>query len=151
MERKPLSKRLRFEVFKRDLFACQYCGQKPPAVVLEVDHIVPVVEGGSSDEHNLITACFDCNRGKAAGNLVASPIDVGGRRLLLQERLEQTEAYEALLSEERAILDEGVDRIIEIYELAFPGWTVADRVRPSIRRFLEICLSGLHIQRQGLA
>jgi len=25
-ERKPISKRVRFEVFKRDLFRCAYCG-----------------------------------------------------------------------------------------------------------------------------
>ncbi len=29
-----ISKRLRFEVFKRDGFVCQYCGNHPPAVVL---------------------------------------------------------------------------------------------------------------------
>jgi hypothetical protein len=28
--RKPLSKRTRFEVFKRDSFTCQYCGRRPP-------------------------------------------------------------------------------------------------------------------------
>ena len=37
-ERKPLSKKIRFEVFKRDAFTCQYCGQMAPDVLLEVDH-----------------------------------------------------------------------------------------------------------------
>jgi len=36
-KRKPLSKKLRFEVFKRDSFACQYCGAKAPDVLLEVE------------------------------------------------------------------------------------------------------------------
>lgn len=60
-----LSKRTRFEVFKRDGFTCQYCGQTPPTVILEVDHINPRANGGTDVVINLITACFDCNRGKA--------------------------------------------------------------------------------------
>ncbi len=34
-ERKPLSKKMRFDVFKRDGFQCQYCGAMPPNIVLE--------------------------------------------------------------------------------------------------------------------
>lgn len=64
VERKPLSKKIRFEVFKRDSFTCQYCGQKAPDVILEVDHITPVSKGGKNEILNLVTSCFDCNRGK---------------------------------------------------------------------------------------
>lgn len=63
-ERKSIGKKLRFEVFKRDKFTCQYCGRMSPDVVLEVDHIKPVAEGGNNDIINLITSCRDCNRGK---------------------------------------------------------------------------------------
>ena len=63
-KRKNLAKSVRFEVFKRDSFKCQYCGKSAPDVVLEVDHIIPVSKGGDNDISNLITACFDCNRGK---------------------------------------------------------------------------------------
>lgn len=48
-KRVPISKALRFEVFKRDSFTCQYCGRSAPEVVLEVDHIVPVSKGGTND------------------------------------------------------------------------------------------------------
>lgn len=65
-QRKSLSKKIRFEVFKRDSFTCQYCGSKAPDVILEVDHITPVKEGGSNDIMNLVTSCFNCNRGKSA-------------------------------------------------------------------------------------
>lgn len=68
-ERKPISKKLRFEVFKRDSFTCQYCGRMAPDVVLEVDHIIPVKEGGKNDILNLVTACKDCNSGKGARKL----------------------------------------------------------------------------------
>lgn len=66
MKRKATSKRLRFEVFKRDGFLCRYCGKQPPEVVLEIDHIEPVVDGGVTEELNLVTACAACNGGKAA-------------------------------------------------------------------------------------
>lgn len=62
----PIGKTLRFEIFARDSFTCQYCGIRPPDVVLEVDHIHPVSKGGSDDSINLTTACFECNRGKRA-------------------------------------------------------------------------------------
>jgi hypothetical protein len=63
-KRKTISKKIRFEVFKRDSFTCQYCGRMAPDVVLEVDHINPVARGGDNDIMNLLTSCFDCNRGK---------------------------------------------------------------------------------------
>ncbi len=59
------SNRLRFEVFKRDSFRCKYCGRTSEEVPLEVDHIVPRIKGGKSEIDNLVTACRDCNRGKA--------------------------------------------------------------------------------------
>jgi len=64
--RQGLSKRTRFEVFKRDQFKCQYCGVGAPDVLLVVDHIRAVVDGGGNDLLNLITACVSCNAGKAA-------------------------------------------------------------------------------------
>lgn len=64
-ERKPVSKRTRFEVFKRDKFSCQYCGKSSPDVVLHIDHIKPVSLGGKNTITNLVTACQDCNLGKS--------------------------------------------------------------------------------------
>lgn len=64
MARKPVSMKLRFQVFMRDEFQCRYCGNSPPHVIVEVDHIVPVTGGGSDDIDNLVTACTDCNSGK---------------------------------------------------------------------------------------
>ena len=68
-ERKGITKSTRFEVFKRDKFKCQYCGRTAPDVILEVDHILPVAEGGGNDLFNLITSCRDCNRGKGKKKL----------------------------------------------------------------------------------
>ncbi len=89
--RKSISKKLRFEVFKRDSFICQYCGKVAPNVILEVDHIEPVSKGGSNDLLNLITSCFDCNRGKTNTELNDDSVVSKQRRQLelLQERREQ--------------------------------------------------------------
>ena len=53
-----LPRRLRFEILKRDHFACVYCGQGMPAVIVEVDHVLPRADGGTDDPSNLVTACF---------------------------------------------------------------------------------------------
>lgn len=68
-KRASLSKRTRFEVFKRDGFRCIYCGCSPVEKSLRVDHVVPVVEGGPDTSDNLVTSCFDCNAGKAGVRL----------------------------------------------------------------------------------
>ena len=65
-QRKPISARTRFEVFKRDLYTCQICRQAGVALVL--DHVIPVCRGGSNSMENLQALCVDCNQGKG-GNL----------------------------------------------------------------------------------
>jgi HNH endonuclease len=63
-----LSKRLRYEVLRRDGHACRYCGRSAPDVPLTVDHVVPVALGGHDEPSNLVTACRDCNSGKSASS-----------------------------------------------------------------------------------
>lgn len=60
----PLRKAVRLAVFERDGFACVYCGDRPST--LHVDHIHPVVLGGTSALGNLATACKPCNSSKGA-------------------------------------------------------------------------------------
>jgi 5-methylcytosine-specific restriction endonuclease McrA len=70
--RDPLPARLRFGILQRDGFRCRYCGRPGTAsgVVLHVDHVVPVVAGGARSEDNLLTACEECNLGKATRTVV---------------------------------------------------------------------------------
>lgn len=58
--------RIRFRIFNRDKFTCQYCGRKATKTRLQIDHINPVSNGGITDPSNLITSCFDCNIGKSS-------------------------------------------------------------------------------------
>lgn len=91
--RPSISKSLRFEVFKRDSFTCQYCGRRAPDVTLHCDHVKPLVEGGEHTILNLTTACMDCNLGKGRREL--SDQAVLSKKLnqlvALQERKEQME------------------------------------------------------------
>lgn len=101
-KRKGLSKTMRFEVFKRDGFKCQYCGQSPPVIILEVDHIVPVASGGNDDQSNLLTSCLDCNRGKGCRGLEQVPISL---KISIEEqkiRAKQVAAYNVFLMEIRS-------------------------------------------------
>jgi hypothetical protein len=61
-----VSKRLRYEILKRDKHECQYCGGKAPDVELTVDHVVPSTLGGNDEPPNLVAACKDCNAGKSS-------------------------------------------------------------------------------------
>ncbi|WP_407485010.1 HNH endonuclease [Elizabethkingia miricola] len=92
-KREAIGKKLRFEVFKRDKFTCQYCGEKAPEVVLNVDHINPVANGGTNEILNLITSCFSCNSGKSDRILSDSSVVEKQRKQLelLEERREQIE------------------------------------------------------------
>lgn len=60
-----ISKKLRFEILKRDGFRCRYCGKLSKAASLHVDHIIAQANGGSDDPRNLATACIECNLAKS--------------------------------------------------------------------------------------
>ncbi len=59
--------KLRFRVFMRDNFTCQYCkrSKEEDGVKLQADHIKAYSNGGETVFENLITACSDCNIGKS--------------------------------------------------------------------------------------
>lgn len=61
-----VSRRLRFEVLRRDGYACRYCGATAPDVKLTVDHVNPSALGGEDRPENLVTACAGCNGGKSS-------------------------------------------------------------------------------------
>jgi hypothetical protein len=135
--RKPISKKTRFEVFKRDSFTCQYCGRTPPAVVLELDHIQPVSKGGKNDIDNLLTACMDCNRGKADGLLSSVPQSVKDKAEILQEQNDQLKAYQRLIKSKQRGEDKMIDTVQEAFSTHFPGFSFAPKFRQSVRLFLQ--------------
>lgn len=75
-KRKGISARLRFFILERDRFRCRYCGGEAQDVALIIDHIIPVVRGGTNDPENLVTACAKCNGGKHT-RMLPAPVLTG--------------------------------------------------------------------------
>lgn len=56
---RPIVKLTRKEIFRRDNFACQYCGRQVSN--LTVDHVIPRRLGGKTNWNNVVAACPRCN------------------------------------------------------------------------------------------
>src|SRR3990172_6638622 len=126
MTRENLSKKTRFNVFKRDGFQCQYCGSTPPSVVLEVDHIQPASKGGNNLTDNLITSCFDCNRGKAADLLTVAPQPVVDKVAIIAEKMAQLKAFERLQHTKRKVEEQSIDRVEKAFCDYYDGFRFAN-------------------------
>lgn len=136
--RSPISKKIRFDTFKRDSFSCQYCGLTPPSVVLEIDHIHPVSKGGSNSIDNLVTSCFDCNRGKGAESLGVIPQTLADKAVLVKEKEEQLKAYLRVVDSKNKRLSKDVDLLEGVLREYFPDNTFMDRTKEMIKiQFLE--------------
>lgn len=136
--RTPISKKTRFDVFKRDLFKCQYCGNTPPSIILEVDHIIPVSKKGTNDIDNLTTSCFDCNRGKSNRELNTLPQTTEEKTKHIEEKEAQYLAYKKLLQKVKKRLNSEIELIENLYTDYFPGYEFNDRFKfGSLKNFIE--------------
>lgn len=139
-ERRPIGKKIRFEVFKRDKFTCQYCGRKAPDVVLEVDHIKPVFEGGTNEMINLITACFDCNRGKGKRELSDDAVVITQQKQL-EELSEKREQMEMLIAWKKELINLdalAVDSICDHFsELVENSGTINEHGKTTVKKWLK--------------
>lgn len=111
-----ISRRLRFEVLRRDGHTCRYCGAKAPDATLTVDHVKPTALGGTDDATNLVAACKDCNAGKSSTNpdapLVAQVADDALRWARAMEEVARTAALE------RQFLNDQIDK----FDAAWGDW-----------------------------
>ncbi len=64
IKRRAPVKFTRLNIFTRDGFKCQYCGNKFESEELTFDHVVPVSQGGKKTWENIATACVTCNSRK---------------------------------------------------------------------------------------
>jgi hypothetical protein len=113
--RKAIPKKIRFEVFKRDGFLCAYCGESPPKVVLQVDHIDPVSKGGTNDIDNLVTSCQPCNIGKGATSLLKVPQSLSDKAKLIAEQEEQIKCYQEIIAKKQARIEDEALQIVDIF------------------------------------
>lgn len=111
-KRKAISKKTRFEVFKRDAFTCLYCGAHPPGVLLHVDHFIAVAAGGGNSMDNLVTACEPCNLGKGAGDLKVVPQSLAEKAKAVAEREAQLSGYQTILEGRRQRIEDEVWRVL---------------------------------------
>ena len=138
MERTPLSKTLRFEVFKRDKFTCQYCGQSAPDVVLEVDHINPIANCGDNQIMNLITSCRDCNRGKGKRKLSDSD-EIKKQKTQMKELANRREQLEFMIqwrNELKQIDEVAVNIISELFKEK-TGYGIANTGREKVLKIIS--------------
>ena len=136
-ERKNLSKKVRFDVFKRDGFKCQYCGAHPPEAVLEVDHIKPVALGGGNDIDNLVAACFDCNRGKGAGDLASVPQTLADKAALVAEQEAQLEGSQEVLRAKKDRVEADCWAVADVFIEHFSLDGIKKVDFASIKKFVE--------------
>jgi len=54
----------RRNIYKRDKFACQYCGVRLKSEDLTLDHVLPRSRGGETSWTNCVLACMECNKKK---------------------------------------------------------------------------------------
>ncbi|MFB7900281.1 HNH endonuclease [Streptomyces xiamenensis] len=88
-----VSKRLRYEILRRDNHTCRYCGAAAPDAPLRIDHVTPVALGGTDTADNLVTACEPCNSGKTSTTTDAATVaDVKQDALRWAEAMKQAAA-----------------------------------------------------------
>lgn len=141
-----VSKRLRYEVLRRDQHACRYCGATAPDAVLTVDHVVPVALGGADDPSNLVAACKDCNAGKTSSNpdspLVADVDEIAARYAIALNRV----------IEDRAAKFAAEEQHLRWFDKVWGSWASVPLDRDgnwenSILRFLGAGLSESFLER----
>lgn len=112
-----VSKRLRYEILRRDNHACRYCGATAPGATLNVDHVIPQALGGTDKPTNLVTACADCNSGKTSSTPDATLVaDVATDALRWSAAIKQ--AAEHLREQEKPKL-----AYRSVFEDAWNDWT----------------------------
>lgn len=148
-----VSKRLRYEILRRDNHTCRYCGASAPDAPLRVDHVTPVALGGTDTPGNLVTACEPCNSGKSSATVDSAVVaDVDATALhwaaamkqaaenLRQQETPKDEYRDAFLAEwdrwhvgkddsKKVPLDDDWKQSIERFRVAgVPAWMWADIV-----------------------
>lgn len=63
----------RYNIYARDKCTCQYCQRRLPRSELNLDHVTPRTQGGTSTWENVVCSCHECNRLKGG----RTPVQAG--------------------------------------------------------------------------
>ena len=133
-----LSDKTRFEIFKRDKFTCQYCGAKSPDVILNVDHIKPVADGGNNGLLNLTTSCRVCNSGKSDRLLSDSAAVTASRKQA--EFIQERHAQIRMLADwhiELSSLDVEIEAVNALLHKIANSSVASDECKSFVRRMVR--------------
>jgi hypothetical protein len=108
--------------------------------VLEVDHVIPLAEGGTDDIANLATACWDCNHGKAARTLDdrAPTIDFEEAAERIRQRERQVTSYREAVSERDQRIEDAIEQINAYWEERWCGMRSYRPFAHVLRKALEV-------------
>jgi hypothetical protein len=142
--RQRISTKLRFEVFKRDKFTCQYCGRSAPEIVLNVDHINPVSNGGDNDILNLVTSCFECNNGKK-DRLLSDSTVIKVQTEQLKNLDERRQQLEMMIEWKQSLVDleqEAIQKVSAYWSTVAIGFTLSvsgtAKLRDMLRKYSAV-------------
>lgn len=143
-KRKSLSKKTRFEVFKRDSFKCQYCGASAPESILVVDHIDPLSKDGADEMVNYITACQPCNAGKSDRKL-EDATTLQKQKAQLEELNDRREQLEMMMKWRGGLKEIGevqLEESAKAWKECAVGWSLNEKGLKELRG---------HIKKHGLS
>lgn len=149
-KRKTISKKTRFEVFKRDSFICQYCGRSAPDVILHLDHVQPISKDGDNDIFNLITSCEECNAGKS-NRLLSDNAAIHKQKAQLDQLNERREQLEMLIQWRTGLRDIGdmeVDAFADAWADTATGYALNESGRLEAKKLItkygiSLCLDAI--------
>jgi hypothetical protein len=98
---------------------------------------MPVSKGGKNDIDNLITACFDCNRGKSNNELTNLPITISEKNERIKIAQQQYLEYKKILKKQEKILLDEIDEIELIYNSYFKEYLFSEKFKNSVRSFIN--------------
>ncbi|AJA43377.1 HNH endonuclease [Mycobacterium phage Sbash] len=130
-----VSKRLRFEILRRDNHACRYCGRSAPEVKLTIDHVVPESLGGPDDPSNLVAACADCNGGKSS-----VPVDAPLVNDVANDAIRWAAAMRRA-AEEITAADEAIEAVLDAVAAAWKPYHLPADWEASVVTFIKSGLS----------
>lgn len=109
-----------------------------PDVILEVDHVNPVKNGGDGDILNLVTSCKDCNRGKGAKKLSENQ-EVKAQQEQLKELNTKREQMQMMLKwrdELKRFDNEQIDAVNSIIQ-AVSGRALSEHGRGVVKKVIK--------------
>jgi hypothetical protein len=134
-----VTKKTRFEVFKRDKFTCQYCGRTAPDVTLQADHIDPKAKGGKDDLLNLITSCEDCNQGQS-DRILSDDSALKKRKRQLDQLQERREQLEMMMEWHKSLIDleeQTVTELSDFWGQLAPGYHLNEAGLENLKRWVK--------------